>query len=88
MVDLRTIASASESQMPEGSCVTAARVPSKPYAGSMMTLIFLPTFRSSMWNMERGKSWSGIMLANKYDCTSKDKTVPPLGHVQFCGCSV
>jgi len=30
MVDLKTIASASESQIPDGSCVTAIRVPSKP----------------------------------------------------------
>lgn len=64
MVDLKTIASESESQMPDGSCVTAARVPSNPYAGSSMTLIFLPMFRSSIWNIEGGKSESGIAFAN------------------------
>lgn len=46
--------------MPEGCCVTAIKVPSKPYDGSRTTLIFLPTFRSSIWKIEGGNSCSGI----------------------------
>lgn len=77
MVDRRTTASASESHIPEGSCVTATRVPSKPYAGSRMTLIFFPKFLSSMWNMEGGSSCSGIDLTsqNLYNCRFKDKSI-------------
>jgi hypothetical protein len=56
----KTIASASDSQMPEGCCVTATKVPSNPYDGSRTTLIFLPTFRSSIWKIEGGNSCSGI----------------------------
>lgn len=63
-VDLRTIASASESQITGGSLVTDIKVPSKPYVGSKITLIFLPTFFSSIWNMVGGNVWSGMMFAN------------------------
>jgi hypothetical protein len=69
MLVLKTIASASDSQMPEGCCVTATKVPSKPYDGSRTTLIFLPTFRSSMWKIEGGNSCSGI------DKTSGNTTI-------------
>ncbi len=79
------MASASDNQIPEGSCVTAAKVPSKPYAGSKTTRIFLPTLRSSIRNIEGGKSESGIAFANQYNCDSKDKTVSVARHVAFGG---
>lgn len=56
-------ASASESHIPGGSRVMAVRVPSKPYAGSRITRISLPTFLSSMWNIEGGMVCSGIVFA-------------------------
>jgi hypothetical protein len=74
---LKTIASASDSQMPEGCCVTATKVPSKPYDGSRTTLIFLPTFRSSMWKIEGGNSCSGI------DKTSGNTIIRNLGIKQL-----
>ena len=63
MVERSTMASASESQMPAGSPVTATSVPSNPYVGSRIILIFLPTFLSSMWNMDGGNSVSGMAFA-------------------------
>ncbi len=76
MVERKTIASVSDSQIPAGSCVTASMMPSKPYAGSIITLIFLPTLRSSMWNMDSGNSCSGIVYSRNYsNVPSKDKTV-------------
>ena len=77
MLVLNTIASASDSQMPEGCCVTATNVPSKPYDGSRTTLIFLPTFRSSMWKIEGGSSCSGI------DKTSGNTIIRNLGIKQL-----
>ena len=71
------MASASESQIPAGWWVTATRVPSKPYAGSRMTLIFFPMFFSSMWNMESGNSGSGMGFAKPYNWCSVDKTIAP-----------
>jgi hypothetical protein len=58
IVARRITASASESQIPGGSLVTATKMPSKPYDGSKITSIFLPIFLSSIWKMESGKPFS------------------------------
>ena len=63
MVARNTMASASESHIPAGSRVTATNVPSKPYEGSKIILMFLPTFFSSIWNIVGGKLCSGIGFA-------------------------
>ena len=86
MVDLKTMASASESQIPEGSWVTATNVPSKPYAGSKITLIFFPKFLSSIWNMDGGSSCSGIAFAKRYNRCSIDKTLALSGIQSFPIC--
>jgi len=60
IVALKIIASASESHIPGGSRVTAAKVPSKPYEGSSITRTVFPRFFSSMWNIVGGMFCSGI----------------------------
>jgi hypothetical protein len=54
IVDRNVTTSASESQIPGGSLVMAASVPSNPYEGSKIAIIFRPTLRSIIWNTDGG----------------------------------